>query len=58
MNRILKNVSASLTHDDYEPAAEWLGGEAWVSPPPFTLEARTCVLQARDEQAATDWIAV
>lgn len=60
MIRIAQTTPAIPAGDDYEyePAAEWLGGEAWVSPPPFTFEASMCALEACGEQAAADWIPV
>ncbi|MGB0134557.1 hypothetical protein [Dokdonella sp.] len=58
MNKKSPISPVTLTDEHYEPAAEWLGGDAWVSPPPFTLWAPVCAQEAHSEQAATDWIPV
>lgn len=45
-------------HDDGDPAAEWLGGEAWVSPAALAFLIPAAVNHACVEAAAADWIPV
>ena len=49
---------ASPIHDDYEPSAEWLGGEAWVNPVPAFFGGCERTSDSRAEPAASDWIPV
>jgi hypothetical protein len=51
-------IDASSVHDDYEPTAEWLGGEAWVNLVPTFFRARCSTRDVRGEPAATDWIPI
>lgn len=51
-------TAAMLAHDDDEPAAEWLGGEAWVTAIPAAFCARDSKRIVRAEPAAADWIPV
>ncbi|MEZ5460186.1 hypothetical protein [Dokdonella sp.] len=52
------NTAARLSREDSEPAAEWLGGEAWVTAMPAMFYARDSKPAVRDEPAAADWIPV
>jgi hypothetical protein len=59
MKRFLDATAAArLSREDDEPAAEWLGGEAWVTAIPATHYARDSKPVVDDEPAATDWIPV
>ena len=42
------------TRDD--EANEWLGGEAWVAPPPFNIERFGVIDTARADDPASEWI--
>lgn len=42
--------------DDSACALDWLGGEAWVTPPPVSIESFGTPRASPGEAAAPDWI--
>lgn len=52
------NLRVSAKQDDYEPNAEWLGGEAWVNLVPTFFATCDSTRDLRAEPAASDWIPI
>lgn len=51
-----KSIPDNRKRGDDAVDMEWLGGEAWVTPPPVSIESFGAVNDARSEDAAPEWM--